>query len=189
MLTQVVPTSQTSTLVEVKTEEFTTILERITESFVKALTAASTARQSDRPPRPSQSGSRSNNCHFCDLPDHYGRDCEVTADYINQGKCKRNIEGRITIRRIHRRMAPSQPRSDCCRTVDVQRTLASSLQTSSDISDVTDSHMFNQQTILSPQLSMRDRIDSLEREVLQLRNRKFEGTGHSKGKASRCRDS
>jgi hypothetical protein len=68
MSTQVVSTSPTSTPVEVKTEEFTTILERITESFVKALTAASSARASDRPPRSPQSGPHLNNCHFCDLP-------------------------------------------------------------------------------------------------------------------------
>jgi hypothetical protein len=55
------------------------------------------ARASDRPPRPPQSGLHSNNCHFCNLPDHYGCDCEVAADYIKQGKCKHNIEGRITL--------------------------------------------------------------------------------------------
>jgi len=31
------------------------------------------------------------------LTAHFGRDCEVAADYIKQGKCKRNIEGRITL--------------------------------------------------------------------------------------------
>jgi hypothetical protein len=201
MSTQVVPTSQTSAPVEVKMEEFTTILERITESFVKALTAASSARASDRPPRPPQSGPRSNNCHFCDLPDHYGRDCEVAADYIKQGKCKRNIEGRITLpsgafiprdipgkcfkERLdewHHRN-PGQTAAGqlmynvFSQVVSEPRVVLATRQTHPDI--------FEAQTVLSPQLSTQDRINSLECELLQLRNRKLEGTARPKSRNDR----
>jgi hypothetical protein len=204
MSTQVVPTSQTSTPVKVKTEEFMTILEHITESFVKALTAASSARASDRPPRPPQSRPRSNNCHFCDLPDHYGHNCEVAADYIKQGKCKHNIKGRITL--PSSAFIPRDIPGKCFKehldewhhcnpgqtaagqlmynvlsqAVTKPRVVLATWQTHPDI--------FEAQTILSPQLSTQDRINSLERELLQLCNRKIEGTARLKSKNDRTTD-
>jgi hypothetical protein len=94
MSTQVVATSQASAPVEVKMEEFTTILERITESFVKALAAASTARASDRPPRPPQSGTRSNNCHFCNLPAimvAIARPQQITLSRVNASVTSKDV--------------------------------------------------------------------------------------------------
>jgi hypothetical protein len=48
--------------------------------------------------------------------------------------------------------------------------------------------MFKAQTVLSPQLSTQDRIDSLEHELLQLCNRKIEGTARPKSKNNRMTD-
>ena len=36
-------------------------------------------------------------CNFCRLSGHYIRECEVTAEYIRTGKCKRNHEGRVVL--------------------------------------------------------------------------------------------
>jgi hypothetical protein len=80
---------------EVKTEDLAAILERITESFVKALTAATTANaRSDRPPRPAQ---LSANCNFCDEPGHFARECLIALEYINAGKCRRDQMGKIIL--------------------------------------------------------------------------------------------
>jgi hypothetical protein len=48
--------------------------------------------------------------------------------------------------------------------------------------------MFEEQTVLSPQLSIQDCIDSLEHELLQLHNRKLEGITRPKGKNDRMAD-
>ena len=190
-------TSRTSAPAEVKTEDLAAILERITESFVKALSAATTARVSDRPRYThTHSGPGSNNCHFCDLPAHFGRDCEVAADYIKQGKCKRNIEGRITLpsgafiprdipgkcfkerldewhsRNPGQTAAGQLMYNVLSQAVSEPRAVLATRQTHPDL--------FETQTVLSPQLSTQDRIESIERELLQLRNRKPEGANRPK---------
>ena len=79
---------------DVKTEDLAAILERITESFVKALAATATTVRADRPPRTGQS---SGNCNFCDEPGHFGRECLIALEYINAGKCRRDQQGKIVL--------------------------------------------------------------------------------------------
>ena len=86
-------TSQ-STTSEVKTEDLAAILERITETFVKALTATAATARADRPPRPAQTNG---NCNFCNEPGHFGRECLVADEYINAGKCRRDVQGKIVL--------------------------------------------------------------------------------------------
>jgi hypothetical protein len=74
---------------EIKTEDVAALLERINDTMAKLLMAQATPQ---RPPPP-----KNNNCHFCGLPDHLGRNCMVAADYITQGKCRRNTEGLIVL--------------------------------------------------------------------------------------------
>ena len=74
---------------EIKTEDVTALLERINDTMAKLLMAQAA------PQRPSQP--KNDNCHFCGLPGHLGRNCMVAADYITQGKCRRNTEGLIVL--------------------------------------------------------------------------------------------
>ena len=84
--------NQSDQLTEVNTEEFTAILERITNTFVKALTAAT-----QRSERSTQSTQSNANCNFCDELGHFNRECLVAVEYISAGKCRRDQEGRIVL--------------------------------------------------------------------------------------------
>ena len=79
---------------DIKTEDLAAILERITESFVKALVATATTVRADRPPR---TGQTSGNCNFCDEPGHFGRECLIAIEYINAGKCRCDQQGKIVL--------------------------------------------------------------------------------------------
>ena len=188
---------------EVKTEDLAAILERITESFVKALTASTAANNSgsqgsssfSRPPR----SDPSSGCNYCGGP-HFIRDCNQVAEDTKSGLCKRNIEGRVTlpsgafvpreipgkylkerIEEWHRRnpgqLAASQmlynvlsngisDRVEPTRTMETTQITVATRETHPDL--------FPQSPAPVMQLSADDRIASLERELFQLRGRKFE---------------
>ena len=74
---------------EIKTEDVAALLERINETMAKLLMAQANPQ--------AQQPAQSMNCHFCGGPDHLGRNCMVAADYITQGKCRRNTEGLIVL--------------------------------------------------------------------------------------------
>jgi hypothetical protein len=79
---------------EVKTEDLAAILERITETFVKALAANNNGSSSfGRPPPRSDPNS---GCNYCGAA-HFIRDCPQVAEDTKSGLCKRNIEGRVTL--------------------------------------------------------------------------------------------
>ena len=83
---------------EIKTEDLTAILEHLTETFIKALSSQqqnNRATTSDRPPRPSPGGG--GNCNFCGSPEHFIRNCMEVLEYIKDGKCKRNNEGKVIL--------------------------------------------------------------------------------------------
>jgi hypothetical protein len=83
-----------TTAPEIKTEDITTIIERLTDTFVKAL-AASNNNYGDRPPRPPRESNPG--CNFCGDLDHFVRECQIALEFIRLGKCKRNVEGKITL--------------------------------------------------------------------------------------------
>ncbi|KIM85117.1 hypothetical protein PILCRDRAFT_5484 [Piloderma croceum F 1598] len=195
--------ASTRTNNEIKTEDLAAILERITESFVKALMVNNTANNSglqtsssySRPPR----SDPTSGCNYCGGP-HFIRECSVVAEDTKNGLCKRNTEGRVTLpsgafvpREIpgkylkerveewHRRN-PGQltaaqmlykvlsngisENAEALRVIDMPPIMIATRQTHPDI------------ITMSPQiialLSADDRITSLERELFQLRGRKFE---------------
>ena len=78
---------------EVKTEDIATILEKLSESFIKALATqhASRTAPTDRPARGSSA------CNFCGGLDHFMRECLIALEFIRAGKCKRNVDGKITL--------------------------------------------------------------------------------------------
>ena len=75
-----------------KTEDIAAIVERITDSFVKALPAVNA--RTERPVRPPQTNT---NCNFCNKPGHYSREGLVATEYINAGKCRRDQQGKIIL--------------------------------------------------------------------------------------------
>ena len=92
-------TSLTSTLSkEIKAKDFASIIERITESFVKALSAQNvapcTSSPADRPPRPPNTNS---GCSYCGLLDHFICDCNIVNEDIQLGKCRHNHEGKVIL--------------------------------------------------------------------------------------------
>ena len=175
---------------EVKTEDLTAMFERITETFVKALGSQQQNNRmvtSDRPPRPSPGiGS---NCNFCGSTDHFIRNCTEVLEYINAGKCKRNTEGKVILpsgayvprdivgqwlrdridewhRRNPNQLAAAQM---------MYRVLANEIsEPTRPILATRQTHpnLFNNAIAPSLQLSAQERIDSLERELYQLRRRR-----------------
>jgi hypothetical protein len=96
--TSVTTATATPPAAVIKTEDFTAMMERMTEYFIKAVTAhTGGVSQAEQPPRFSGSGSGSGNCNFCGGPNHFMRECAIATEYIQTGKCKRNIEGKITL--------------------------------------------------------------------------------------------
>ena len=92
----VTTTMPMSSATVIKTEDFIAMMERMTESFIKAVTADTGGiSQAERPSR--FSGSGSGNCNFCRGPGHFMRECVTAIEYIEAGKCKKNIEGKITL--------------------------------------------------------------------------------------------
>ncbi|THH06592.1 hypothetical protein EW146_g9567 [Bondarzewia mesenterica] len=78
---------------EVKTEDLATMFERITETFVKALSG----QQAIAPPRPPPNPKTAGRCTFCGNAGHYMRECPKVKDYIRQGKCRHNPEGKVIL--------------------------------------------------------------------------------------------
>jgi hypothetical protein len=173
----VVPVASTG----VKTEDLAAILERITESFVKALAV-------NRPPRPPMGTVTSGSCHFCNEMGHMARDCAHCAEYIAQGKCKRNIEGRIVLasgafiprdvpgtcfkERIdewHRRNPGQQAAAQMIYNVMSQAVATDTAPVLA--TRQTHPNLFIEESVATPPLSLQDRIQSLERELFTLRKR------------------
>ena len=178
---------------EIKTEDLAAILEHLTETFVKALSTQQNNRAttSDRPPRPSPGGG--GNCNFCGSPEHFIRNCMEVLEYIKDGKCKRNTEGKVILpsgayvprditgqwlrdridewhRRNPNQLAAAQM---------MYRVLANGISSTAEPEPLrpilatrqTHPHLFDNSTVPSLQLTAQERIDSLERELYQLRRR------------------
>lgn len=175
---------------EIKTEEVAALLERINDTMTKLLMAQATPQ---RPPPP-----KNNNCHFCGLPDHLGRNCMVAADYIAQGKCRRNTEGLIVLptgafipRDIPGRYFkdridewhvrnPGQMNTGQLLYNVMSNTVAEP-RSHSLATRRTHPDLFND----APTLSTDQRIHTLERELLQLRARNAAPQTRSKGPPTR----
>ena len=181
---------------EIKTEDLAAILERVTETFVKALSSqqqTNRATTSDRPPRPYPSSG--GNCNFCGSTDHFIRNCTEVLEYINAGKCKRNTEGKVIlpsgayvprditgqwlrdrIDEWHRRN-PNQLAAGQM----MYRVLANGISSTAEpepsrpvlATRQTHPNLFDNSTLPTLQLTAQERIDSLERELYQLRRRRL----------------
>ncbi|KAF8221235.1 hypothetical protein L208DRAFT_1534265, partial [Tricholoma matsutake] len=82
---------------QIKSEDLMAILEKFAATLVTAL-AGSKTTNTTRP----NSGFHSEQletlvCIFCGLTGHFISDCLVCQSYINEGKCKKNTEGKIIL--------------------------------------------------------------------------------------------
>ena len=67
----------------------------LTEMFKNSMQQQS--QRSSVPPPARAAGEAASKCNFCGLPGHFMRECEVAAEYMRLGKCKRSVEGKIVL--------------------------------------------------------------------------------------------
>jgi hypothetical protein len=207
------PTSTSSK--EIKAEDFASIIERITESFVKALSAQNIAPRNsspaDRPPRPQNPNP---GCSYCGLTDHFIRECNVVNEDIQMGKCRRNHEGKVVlpgggfvprdipgryikdrIEEWHRRNPNQLAQGQLLYNV-MSNDISDDRSTSPKV-DIhpmtiatrkTHPDLFDSQIERLSQLSADERIASLERELFQLRGRKVETQVQTRGQRAAERE-
>ncbi len=196
------PTIQPATTV--KTEDFSAMLERITETFVKALAASHQPTGANPfnydPNRQAARAAASEHCNFCGGPQHYMRDCEVVEQYIRDGKIKKNEEGRIVLasgyflpRRItgqhmkdrvdeYYRQYPGEVPTGTLMYGVLSNGIAETSETKKYTMATRRSHPDElasipkrSEVISYPlQLTTQERIESMERELFQLRGRRPE---------------
>jgi hypothetical protein len=85
-----VPTSETAF---VKQEQLTSFLNDLTKTIADAM---NTNRPRPSAPSNGSAPSRSNKCMF-DGCDRFIRDCAAVDEYVKQGKCRRNYEGKVVL--------------------------------------------------------------------------------------------
>jgi len=80
----------------IKTEDVSAMFERLTETFMKALSMQNNQQNSVE--RTSRLNDLANLiCNFCGETGHIMRNCLLCQEYITAGKCKRNTEGKIVL--------------------------------------------------------------------------------------------
>jgi hypothetical protein len=170
-----------------KTEDLAAILERITDTFVKALA-------SNR----GSSAERQQRCNFCGSPEHFIIDCKTVDEYIRNGLCRRNQEGQVILstgawlpRDIpgrwlqqrfdewHRRNPNQRAAAQLIYNVLSQKVATANVETESlqpKIATRATHPEFadNFEPRPCPQLTASARIESLERELFQLKGRRFQ---------------
>jgi len=96
-------TSQTASALpaaEIKTEIQTalaTAVATLGEMFKNALEAQNLGNRSKGLGNSRLAGEATSKCNFCSIPGHFMRECEIVAEYIRMGKCKRSPKGKIVL--------------------------------------------------------------------------------------------
>jgi hypothetical protein len=92
------PTSVTGPSPYIKTEDLSAILDRFAATIATALSASKPLPPQRNSPAPHQDSQPSGLvCIFCGLPDHFISECLTCQAYINDGKCKKNPEGKVVL--------------------------------------------------------------------------------------------
>jgi len=93
-------TSTVAAPAAIKTEDFSSFLDKFASTLIKALAPSQPSSTPSRNPSTTSnplSTNPSNACIFCGLIDHYISDCLVCQQYVTDGKCKKNAEGKIVL--------------------------------------------------------------------------------------------
>ena len=80
----------------VKKEEWVPMLMEFTKAIMDAINLNNRSRYSSTTNNPSSSDSAPRTCNFCGGA-HFIRDCSEVEGTIKEGKCKRNVEGKIVL--------------------------------------------------------------------------------------------
>ncbi|KAF8222443.1 hypothetical protein L208DRAFT_1322593 [Tricholoma matsutake] len=95
-----IPTTSTS-LPQIKTEDLSMILKKFVTTLVMALTGARPNNNNNNSPHVNQGFCQDQLknlvCIFFGLLGHFISDCLVCQTYINNGKCKKNAEGKVVL--------------------------------------------------------------------------------------------
>ena len=75
----------------VKVESIATLFSELTKTLIDVINSKNAYQ---RPPR--DASTRQTNCNFCD-GQHYIRECQIVEEYIRQGKCRRNQDGKVVL--------------------------------------------------------------------------------------------
>ena len=158
----------------IKTESLGSILSEFTKTILEAINHQQNHQHNHSGHRhASSSNGPMVNCNFCDGP-HYVRNCPDVLEYIKQGRCKRNIEGKIVLPTgaFVPREIPGTLLRD--RIDEWHKRNPNQLAAASLINTI-DARIINQcpsTTLQTYQLSTQDRIATLEAELFNLRTRK-----------------
>jgi hypothetical protein len=192
--------SQPTTLASpsvVKTEDFTTFLDKFAQTLIKALASPSnpSVRSHESTPNYAQSDN-AGRCNFCGEAGHFLNACLILARYITEGKCKRNAEGKIILptgaycprtipgtcfmERIdewHRRNPGHITAVQISNSTTGQMMYGISVAPApAPASALASTQMLQQPYSSSYQLTAAERIESLEKEILALRSKRaFDG--------------
>ena len=79
----------------IKQEDLGTLFTEFTKSVVDAINQSNRSRPNPGASAPN-TAPRNSNCNFCGGP-HYIRECDKVEEMIREGKCKRNIEGKVVL--------------------------------------------------------------------------------------------
>src|SRR6266702_1968933 len=85
---------------EIKTEIQTALAMAVAtlgKMFKNALEAQNLGNRSKGPRNSRSAGETTSKCNFCSIPGHFMQECEIVAEYIWMGKCKRSPEGKIVL--------------------------------------------------------------------------------------------
>ena len=172
--------------IPIKTETFGSFMTELTKTIVDALNQGNRSRVV----APGTSATRNTDCNFCNGP-HFIRDCKVVDEYILAGKCKRNIEGKVTLS-----TGAYCPR-DIPGTLLRERVDEWHRRNPNQLTVATLIHTITREQVpnlpesapqASFQLSASDRIAALEAELFNLRTRRTNFTPMNKTRAQKARE-
>ncbi|PPQ79754.1 hypothetical protein CVT24_010113, partial [Panaeolus cyanescens] len=148
-----------------KMEDFTTIIAQVTKSVVESLQLQN--NNNNRSSNGFRNPTNSPRCGFCGK-EHFIRNCDLIADYIQAGKCKRNAEGKIVLPSgaFVPSDIPNGPLKD--RIDEWHRRNPNQLAKSQLMQSIQIDESYQHTSGFS--LSTRDRIAALESELFALRN-------------------
>ena len=164
----------------IKTEDLTTFLDKFATTLIQALAPK---RSSNAPtPQVSQTQIEEILCVFCGLGGHFISDCLVCQQYIADGKCKKNAEGKVVLpngsfcpRSLPGRFIKNRIDEWHKRNSPAPATTSSMMYGVAISPPSTPNPSFVSANLTSSQ-SPEDRIAELEKEIFALRNgRRFDG--------------
>jgi len=174
----------------VKAEQLGWILTEFTKMIIDAIKQANTQSRSASMPMNRGGQVNSLTCNFCG-GEHFIRECDLVAEYVKEGKCRRNVEGKVVLPSgayVPREILGKNIREPCDEWHQrnpgqlASRTMFNAVVLPTSANPNPQALTFsksNDNSMVSTQLLAADRIAALEAEIYSLKAkgppRKFEG--------------